>query len=47
MPTIKDIPQNKIVNLKEKTAIIYDYGLFVEFAKTLSKSFKKIYYFMP
>lgn len=47
MPTLKDIPQNKIVNLKEKTAIIYDNGLFVEFAKTLSKSFKKVYYYMP
>lgn len=47
MPTITDIPKEKIVNLKDKTAIVYDNGLFIELAKTLSKSFKKIYYYMP
>jgi phosphoribosylamine-glycine ligase len=47
MPTIKDVPIGQIVNLKEKVAIVYDSGLFIEIAKTLSKSFKKVYYYMP
>jgi hypothetical protein len=47
MPTIKDIPQELIVDLKDKVAIVYDNGLFIEFAKTISKSFKKVYYYMP
>jgi phosphoribosylamine-glycine ligase len=47
MPTIKDVPIGQIVNLKEKVAIVYDNGLFIEIAKTLSKSFKKVYYYMP
>jgi phosphoribosylamine-glycine ligase len=47
MPTIKDVPLGQLVNLKEKVAIVYDNGLFVEIAKTLSKSFKKVYYYMP
>jgi hypothetical protein len=28
-----------------KIALIYDYGMFLEFARTLSKSFKKVYYY--
>lgn len=47
MATIKDIPQDKIVDLKEKTVMIYDNGLFIELGKTLSKYFKKVYYCMP
>ena len=47
MPTIKDIPLGQIANLKDKIAIVYDNGLFVEIAKTLAKSFKKVYYYMP
>lgn len=47
MPTINDIPLNERVNLKDKIAIVYDNGLFIEIAKTLSKSFKKVYYYMP
>ena len=47
MPTIKDVPIGQQANLKEKVAIVYDNGLFLEIAKTLSKSFKKVYYYMP
>jgi len=47
MPTIKDIPQELIVDLKDKVAIVYDNGLFLEFARVLAKSFKKVYYYMP
>lgn len=47
MPTINDVPLTEIVNLKDKVALVYDNGLFVEIAKTLSKSFKKVYYYMP
>ena len=42
MPTVKDIPIGLLANLKEKTALFFDYGLFIEQAKTLSKSFKKV-----
>jgi phosphoribosylamine-glycine ligase len=44
---LSEIPKDKIVNLKDKTALIYDYGLFTELARTLSKKFKKVYYFVP
>jgi phosphoribosylamine-glycine ligase len=47
MATIKDVPVGQTVNLKDKIAIVYDNGLFIEIAKTLSKSFKKVYYYMP
>lgn len=47
MPTINDIPNSIKVDLKDKIAIVYDNGLFVEIAKTLSNSFKKVYYYMP
>lgn len=47
MPTINDVPKEARVNLKEKTVLVYDNGLFVETAKTLAKSFKKVYYYMP
>ena len=47
MPTVKDIPIGLLANLKEKTALFFDYGLFIEQAKTLSKSFKKVYYYAP
>lgn len=47
MPTINDLPGDVRVDLKEKVALVYDNGLFVEIAKTLSKSFKKVYYYMP
>lgn len=38
---------NEKVNLKEKTVCIYDHGLFLEFGITISKYFKKVYYFTP
>src|ERR1700734_2404600 len=47
MATINDIPVGNLVNLKEKTAIVHDNGLFIEIAITLSKYFKKVYYYMP
>lgn len=47
MPTINDVPFGQLANLKEKIALVYDNGLFIEIAKTLSKSFKKVYYYMP
>lgn len=47
MPTINDVPQELRVNLAEKTVMVHDYGLFVETAKTLSKAFKKVYYYCP
>ena len=47
MNTIKDIPQEQLDDLSTKTILIIDNGLFVEFGKTLSKSFKKVYYWMP
>jgi predicted RNase H-like HicB family nuclease len=47
MPTINDVPLGQMVNLKDKVAIVYDNGLFIEIAKTLAKSFKKVYYYMP
>ena len=47
MPTIRDIPKDQLVDLKEKTVIFYDNGAFVEMAKTLAPSFKKMYYYMP
>lgn len=36
-----------MTNLKEKTALVFDNGGYVEVAKTLSKDFKKVYYFTP
>jgi len=47
MNTINDIPKEDIDDLSEKVAMVIDNGLFIEIAKTLSKSFKKVYYFMP
>lgn len=47
MNTINDVPKELQVDLKTKTVIVYDNGLFVEIAKTLSKSFKKVYYYCP
>jgi hypothetical protein len=47
MPTINEIPINERVNLKTKTAIVVDNGLFLEIARTLAKDFKKVYYYMP
>lgn len=47
MPTIDQLPEGMITDLKEKVALVYDNGLFVEIAKTLAKSFKKVYYYMP
>ena len=35
------------VSLQNKSCLIYDFGLFVELAITLSKSFGKVYYFCP
>lgn len=32
------------VNLKDKTVLVCDFGLFIEIARTLAKSFKKVYY---
>jgi len=37
---------NKI-NLKEKTCLIYDYGLFTEMAVALVKDFKQVFYYVP
>lgn len=37
----------EIINLKEKTVLIYDYGLFIQLGVTLAKSFKKVYYYSP
>lgn len=34
-------------NLKDKTVLIYDYGLFGELAVALLKTFKKVLYFVP
>ena len=34
-------------NLKDKVALFYDYGLFVELAVRLAKDFKKVYYYCP
>lgn len=36
-----------MLNLKDKCAIVYDHGGYVEIAKTLSKSFGKVYYYSP
>jgi hypothetical protein len=47
MNTINDVPEGLIENLKTKTAMCVDNGLFLEVAKTLSKSFKEVLYFMP
>jgi hypothetical protein len=47
MPSIKDIPHNELVDLKQKVAIVIDNGLFIEIARLLSKEFKKVYYYMP
>lgn len=46
MNTIQDIPKELQEDLKTKTAMVIDAGLFVELAKTLSKTFHKVYYFM-
>lgn len=40
-------PTGKKVNLKEKTAIIYDRGLYLYLAERLAKDFKKVYYYLP
>jgi phosphoribosylamine-glycine ligase len=34
-------------NLKDKTVIVFDYGLFLDVAIRLSRDFRKVYYFMP
>ncbi|HSN08068.1 MAG TPA: hypothetical protein VLS85_03465, partial [Hanamia sp.] len=47
MNTINDIPKELQVDLKDKVALVFDNGLFVEIGKTLSKSFKKVYYYCP
>jgi predicted RNase H-like HicB family nuclease len=44
---VKDISKDKLANLKDKTIIVYDNGLFIELAIELSKAFKKVYYYMP
>ena len=46
MNTINDIPEELREDLSTKTAMVVDSGLFVELSKTLSSSFKKVYYFM-
>jgi len=46
MNTVMDLPKELQVDLKTKTVMVIDNGIFVEFAKTLSKHFKKVYYFM-
>ncbi len=35
------------VNLKQKTALVYDFGLFTEQASRLSRDFGKVWYFVP
>lgn len=35
------------VNLKEKVALVYDYGLFVSLASKLGETFEKVYYYVP
>lgn len=35
------------VNLKSRTALVYDNGIFAEFAVTLAKSFGRVLYFCP
>ena len=37
----------KNVDLKKRTAIVYDYGYFLEFAIKLGEQFGKVYYFKP
>lgn len=44
MNKVTDLPAHQQDNLSEKTALIIDNGLFIEIAKTLSSSFKKVYY---
>lgn len=36
-----------IENLKTKTVLVYDYGLFTELAVSLLKTFGKVYYYVP
>lgn len=36
-----------MTNLRSKTALVYDYGQFVELAATLSKQFGRVLYFAP
>lgn len=47
MPSIRDVPVNELVDLSSKVAICVDNGLFIEIARQLAKSFKKVYYYMP
>jgi hypothetical protein len=47
MNKITDIPEKDRDDLSQKVALIIDNGLFVEIGKTLSVSFKKVYYWMP
>lgn len=37
----------KDLNLKDKTALVYDYGLFTELAARLARDFKTVYYYVP
>lgn len=46
MNTVMDVPKELREDLNTKTAMVIDGGLFIELARTLSKSFKKVYYFM-
>ena len=39
--------ENKKVNLKETSILIYDNGLFFDFALKLTEYYKKVYYYVP
>lgn len=45
MNTVEDIPEGLIDDLSTKTVMVIENGLFVEIAKTLSKSFKRVLYY--
>ncbi len=45
MNTIEDIPEGLRDDLSTKTVMVIENGLFVEIAKTLSKSFKRVLYY--
>lgn len=45
MNTVEDIPEGLRGDLSTKTIMVIDNGLFVEIAKTLSKSFKRVLYY--
>lgn len=47
MNRVEGLPLHKRDDLSEKTVMVVDNGLFVEIAKTLSKSFKRVLYFCP